>query len=499
VDSITPAASGSDAGAPTDISKKVFREVIAEGSRGSFENLIPIVEFLVDRGHRPLVNQGNHGFFYLARSRRCWLGRRITEEVWQEVQEHFVLPPSIVYQPGLIIDQASGVRIVGWNRVILDDGIHPVSVWEERGCPEVSAEPAAHDTFPAVIARMPPLEGPASLPGALIALLRGSCFARRARIGRAVLLAYFVFLIVANWGSAGYRWTMPVLLLLVLALPLQRHAVRHELSRGFATLLPRKQAAEGAHDYRYEYLPESKGADDAREQIGDGAWTSFEHLIPLVRFLTERGHQPMSHADTFGFRRATGYAVCRLSGTLTLAEWQQVGERFATSRIYFCEGQICDPRNHVYIIGGDQPTDSRANDQPTGVWDRGEDQREAELARTGDTREIIPAGRADFITNQTRFFAPVLTFLIERGHVPLDGDEHMLGGDTSLTRIISPVDWAAVNDRFAIPDNLTYLDGMIRDNANRFDVDGFDELSGLNGEVQCIEIWEESQPQKASA
>jgi hypothetical protein len=133
MESIKPAGNEPGASAAARAARRNLQVVIAEGSRGQFESLIPLVEFLIDRGHRPLVNQSNNGFFYLARSRRCWLGRRITLDIWQEIQDHFVLPPSIVYQPGMIIDQASGVRIVGWNRVILDDGIQPVSVWEERG------------------------------------------------------------------------------------------------------------------------------------------------------------------------------------------------------------------------------------------------------------------------------------------------------------------------------------------------------------------------------
>jgi hypothetical protein len=125
--------------------------------------------------------------------------------------------------------------------------------------------------------------------------------------------------------------------------------------------------------------------------------------------------------------------------------------------------------------------------------------REAKLAQDGDTREIIPAGPVDGWSGKPGFMLPVVDFLIERGHLPLaeDGEsDRGPGNDRNLTRIINPSDWAAINKRFAMPDNITYLDGLIRDNANRCDVNGYDELTGLNGEITFIEIWEDEQVER---
>lgn len=118
------------------------RVIIAAGPLDDGDrHLIPLVEFLVERGHRPIVNQHDHGFFYLAGKRRCWLSRRITRETWQAIAERFVLPDNIVLSPGLIEDKANKVLILGWDRVILEDGLHPVEVWKNGDAPRSRPNP----------------------------------------------------------------------------------------------------------------------------------------------------------------------------------------------------------------------------------------------------------------------------------------------------------------------------------------------------------------------
>lgn len=97
---------------------------------------------------------------------------------------------------------------------------------------------------------------------------------------------------------------------------------------------------------------------------------------------------------------------------------------------------------------------------------------------------VIPAGRQCFTWEH---LIPVAQLLIERGHLPLrrkdkSGFFSTPGGVVChLTRAITPDDWDAVADKFVIPDNLVYFRGLIRDNDNKVDMLGIEEISTSDG------------------
>ena len=124
----------------------------------------------------------------------------------------------------------------------------------------------------------------------------------------------------------------------------------------------------------------------------------------------------------------------------------------------------------------------------------------ATVTGTGDTREIIPEGEQPLFSYQ--HLIPIARFLVEeRGHVPLSRPEKfgfvkMNGFRCRLTRRITDEDWAAINQRFALPDTIGYGDGMIRDNLNRMDIEGYDEIITEDGVIP-IEEWEARQRDRA--
>lgn len=109
-----------------------------------------------------------------------------------------------------------------------------------------------------------------------------------------------------------------------------------------------------------------------------------------------------------------------------------------------------------------------------------------------DTREVIPGGRQQF---GWEHLIPIAKLLIERGHLPIDEESKFgfgssqIGTMCALGRKFTDEDWAAINERFVIPANVVYFHGLIRDNANRVDMLGWDEVTCLDG-VQPIEVWE---------
>ncbi len=118
------------------------------------------------------------------------------------------------------------------------------------------------------------------------------------------------------------------------------------------------------------------------------------------------------------------------------------------------------------------------------------------MTSTGDPREAIPSGRQPPFSYEHLF--PIAKFLIEeRGHLPLSRPEEFgfvrrNGFRSQLTRRITDADWAAINQRFALPDTIGYGDGLIRDNLNRMDIEGYDEIITEDG-VISIEEWEARQ------
>jgi hypothetical protein len=66
------------------------------------------------------------------------------------------------------------------------------------------------------------------------------------------------------------------------------------------------------------------------------------------------------------------------------------------------------------------------------------------------------------------------------------------GPKFELTRRITDEDWAALNERFVMPDNIGFDRGLMRDNDNHVDMMGFDTMRS-GGVLIPIEEWEERQ------
>jgi hypothetical protein len=110
------------------------REVIPAGEQPPpwYLHLIPLARFLVEeRGHMPLEEPDEYGWF-LENGMKCHLSRSITAEDWEAVNEHFVVPPNVVYIFGRIRDQVNKVEMIGFDTIIDLDGEIPIEVWEER-------------------------------------------------------------------------------------------------------------------------------------------------------------------------------------------------------------------------------------------------------------------------------------------------------------------------------------------------------------------------------
>ncbi|MGQ0467079.1 MAG: hypothetical protein ACT4QG_17400 [Sporichthyaceae bacterium] len=89
---------------------------------------------------------------------------------------------------------------------------------------------------------------------------------------------------------------------------------------------------------------------------------------------------------------------------------------------------------------------------------------------------------------------PLIRFLVEeRGHLILRPDYEWGvgprpgGKDCALTRMITDEDWAAINERFVIPDTIGFGAGFIRDSENGVDISGHDWVVGLDGKPERIE------------
>lgn len=97
---------------------------------------------------------------------------------------------------------------------------------------------------------------------------------------------------------------------------------------------------------------------------------------------------------------------------------------------------------------------------------------------------------------------PIARFPIEeRDHLPISEPERwgftssQVGVICHLSRRITDQDWEALNERFLLPSNIGYRSGLIRDNDNRVDFVGVDELAGLYG-IEPIEAWEKEERQR---
>lgn len=115
-----------------------------------------------------------------------------------------------------------------------------------------------------------------------------------------------------------------------------------------------------------------------------------------------------------------------------------------------------------------------------------------------DVREVIPDGKQPLFSY--RHLVPVAKFLIEeRGHYPFPpsrsvvsfewGFRRLNGLRCQLTRWITQDDWAAINERFVVPDTIGYNGGIIQDNLNYVYIEGFEQIMSEDGVIP-IEEWE---------
>jgi hypothetical protein len=118
------------------------------------------------------------------------------------------------------------------------------------------------------------------------------------------------------------------------------------------------------------------------------------------------------------------------------------------------------------------------------------------MSDISNSREIIAGGEQPLLSFE--HLIPIARFLVEeRGHMPLSSPETVgfvkrNGFRCLLTRRITEQDWAAVKDRFILPDSIGYHGGIIQDNLNRMQFEGYDEIITEDGVIP-IEEWEARQ------
>lgn len=114
------------------------------------------------------------------------------------------------------------------------------------------------------------------------------------------------------------------------------------------------------------------------------------------------------------------------------------------------------------------------------------------MTEAPDDREVIPAGEQEFFFEH---LFPIARFLIQRGHLPIeDRRDYGFGGTgggvvCALTHGLTDEDWAAVNERFVLPDNICFIYRVIRDSANHNDIQGVDFITH-HGVATPIAEWE---------
>lgn len=112
--------------------KREAPEVVPAGKQNpSWHHMVPIANFLIQRGHPPINYTERSGFTGTMQGMKCRLGYWITDEDWTEVNEAFVIPSNIRYFEGMIRDSLNRVDIIGHEHVTCEDGVQHISVWEE--------------------------------------------------------------------------------------------------------------------------------------------------------------------------------------------------------------------------------------------------------------------------------------------------------------------------------------------------------------------------------
>ncbi|MGQ0466220.1 MAG: hypothetical protein ACT4QG_12955 [Sporichthyaceae bacterium] len=108
-----------------------------------------------------------------------------------------------------------------------------------------------------------------------------------------------------------------------------------------------------------------------------------------------------------------------------------------------------------------------------------------------DHREELSAPNRKF---GYRHMIPIVQLLMRRGHLPIgswDRYGFVPGGSLITCHLTYPLtedDWAAVVERFVIPENIIWWNNVIRDQVNRLQIQGDRLILDVEGEVP-IEEW----------
>ena len=90
------------------------RQVIPAGVQDRpLKTLEPIVRLLIARGHEPVGEPHKLGFRPTPGGYVCSLRGALTAADWAAVNEHFELPPTLVFEAGTIRDHANWIDIEG--------------------------------------------------------------------------------------------------------------------------------------------------------------------------------------------------------------------------------------------------------------------------------------------------------------------------------------------------------------------------------------------------
>lgn len=113
------------------------------------------------------------------------------------------------------------------------------------------------------------------------------------------------------------------------------------------------------------------------------------------------------------------------------------------------------------------------------------------MSEIQDQREELPPPPYQF---GYRHLIPIVKVLMQRGHLPID-ERARYGfcpgqGMTKchLTHPLTEEDWAAVTERFVIPEHIVWWNNVIRDQENGVQIQGDRIIIDVEGEVP-IEEW----------
>jgi hypothetical protein len=93
------------------------KRVIPGGDQlmNGYRHIDALVDLLLERGHTLVFPQEPHGLHPSPAGPVCDLYGRITPQDWAAINDEFELPPTLVYEFGIIRDHANWLDIVGWD------------------------------------------------------------------------------------------------------------------------------------------------------------------------------------------------------------------------------------------------------------------------------------------------------------------------------------------------------------------------------------------------